>query len=104
MVEAYAQENYTNGDWGQIGYTAPGTKANSGDYSSNEFQYTGSTGTWNAKNLHKLDDCTANSEGWALTSTVKPQNDAAAGEVHIALGTVVDACIALTPSFNKLIK
>ena len=107
MVEAYAQEAYQNGDWGQIGYTAPGTKASSGDYSSNEFQYTGTTGTWNAKNLHKLDDCKANSAGWGLTSTVESQGSSKAGEVHIQLAAATgDAakCIALTPSFNKLVK
>ena len=107
MVEAYASENYQNGDWGQIGYTAPGEKvgAASGSYQSNEFTYTGESGTWNAKNRHKLDDCAATGNGWALTSTVQPETSTSAGEVHIALGEDVEAaCIALTPAFNKLVK
>ena len=102
LVEAYAQEAYANGDWGQIGYTAPGDKKSSGSFESNEFIYSGTTGSWNAKNRHKLDDCTANSAGWALTSTVEPESSTKAGQVTISLGTTVANCVALTPSFSKL--
>jgi hypothetical protein len=104
MVEAYAQEAYANGDWGQIGYTAPGDKKSSGSFESNEFIYTGALGTWNAKNRHKLDDCNANSAGWGLTSTVEPESSTKAGQVTISVGTGVPACKALTPSFEKLAK
>ena len=112
LVEAYAQESYKGGDWGQIGYTAPGVKSSSGHFESNEFIYTG-TGAdqeaeWHAENRHKLDDCLANTDGWNLKATVKSEGDAAAGEVSVKVeagsGTAADACAALTPSFAKLAK
>ena len=104
-MEAYGSENYKTGDWGQIGYTAPGTKgSSSGEYSSTEFGYTGKDGTWNAVAKHKLDECLASSDGWKLTATVKSEGDAAAGEVHTADGGSASECTALTPAFAKLIK
>lgn len=112
LTEAYASENYAAGDWGQIGYTAPGVRSTSAKYKSNEFEYTGglssAKGTWAAKNLHKLDECAVPSSGtsWALEATVKGESDAAAGQVSIAKANTgnVAACTALTPSFDKLIK
>ena len=108
LTEAYASENYAAGDWGQIGYTAPGKKSTSAKFTSKEFEYTGETGTWAAKNLHKLDECAVPSSGtsWALEATVKGESDAAAGQVSIAKANTgnVAACTALTPSFDKLIK
>ncbi len=108
MMEAYGSENYTVGDWGQIGYTAPGTKSNSAKYTSNEFEYTGGVsgtkGTWQAKALHKLDDCAAN-KTWNLEATVASATQANAGEVHTTAGSTMEAkCLALTPAFNKLVK
>ena len=108
MVEAYAQEAYKAGDWNQIGYTAPGDKKSSGSFESNEFIYTGglsgTNGTWNAKNKHKLDDCAANSNGWALTAAVEGEGSSKAGQVSITVGTGVAACMGLTTSFSKLAK
>ncbi|WP_297945767.1 type II secretion system protein [uncultured Fibrobacter sp.] len=109
LMEAYGSENYKVGDWGQIGYTAPGSKSNSGKYTSNEFEYTGgvsgTTGTWQAKALHKLDDCPATTGLWALTATVEGETSTKAGEVHTQAGTsMTAACRALTPAFDKLIK
>ena len=109
MMEAYGSENYTVGDWGQIGYTAPGTKSTSAKYTSNEFEYTGGVssnkGTWQAKALHKLDDCPANTGLWALEATVASETATNAGEVHTTAGSaMVAACLALTPAFNKLVK
>lgn len=114
MVEAYAQEAYKAGDWNQIGYTAPGKKASSGSYESNEFLYTGGLGdsddkgVWSAMNLHKLDDCTANTDGWNLEATVEPSSSTKAGEVSVEIvagkGSAASACTGLTPSFAKLKK
>ena len=109
MVEAYAQESYKGGDWGQIGYTAPGNKVNSGSFESNEFIYTGTgsgqTADWNAKNKHKLDDCAANQNGWGLTATVQSESSTSAGQVNVVVKSgLVTACTALTPSFDKLAK
>ena len=112
MIEAYASENYKAGDWGQIGYTAPGVKSTSAKYASNEFTYEGGVssgkGTWTAANKHKLDACAKPQSGtsWALEATVKSENDAAAGQVTVAMASSgnVAACTALTPSFAKLVK
>lgn len=108
MMEAYGSENYKTGDWGQIGYTAPGEKSSSAKYKSNEFTYTDdgsdeSTGLWTATAIHKLDECTAG-KAWKLSATVKSENDAAAGEVHTQDGGSDSQCSALTPAFAKLIK
>ena len=106
MVEAYAQEAYANGDWGQIGYTAPGDKKNSGSFESNEFIYFGTVGTWNASNRHKLDDCAAanGAAKWLLESTVEPESSTKAGQVKIEDKSSDGKCKALTPSFTKLAK
>ena len=108
MMEAYASEAYKAGDWNQIGYTAPGDKKSSGSFESNEFIYTGTgagqTGSWNAQNRHKLDDCVAGTTGWQLTATVKSEGDPAAGQVNIAIGTGDPKCMGLTTSFAKLAK
>ena len=109
MVEAYAQEAYAAGDWGQIGYTAPGNKVNSASFESNEFIYTGGVsnnkGTWNAQNRHKLDDCAAaQAPVWKLEATVEPETSTKAGQVKIENKTSNGKCEALTPSFAKLAK
>ena len=114
LMEAYASENYKAGDWGQIGYTAPGVQGTgSGDYSSNEFQYTGGVtsgkGTWGVRNLHKLNDCAATASGataWKLEATVQSEGSTTAGQVSITKPTQGNtaACVALTPSFDKLLK
>ena len=105
LMEAYGQEAYATGDWGQIGYTAPGTKLASGTFESNEFRYEGADGTWTAWNRHKLDDCpAATSAEWDLTATVAPESAGNAGEVHTTITTHTAACVALTPSFSKLAK
>ena len=109
MVEAYAQEAYAAGDWGQIGYTAPGDKKSSGSFESNEFIYTGgvssSKGTWNAQNRHKLDDCAAAQAAvWKLEASVEGENSSKAGQVTIEDKTTEGKCAALTPSFSKLPK
>ena len=109
MMEAYASEAYKAGDWGQIGYTAPGDKKSTGSFESNEFIYTGTgadqTGSWSATNKHKLDDCLASSgAGWELTATVYSETHAKAGQVKIEVGDGRVACMGLTSSFSKLAK
>ena len=110
LVEAYAQEAYAPGDWNQIGYTAPGVKKASGSFESKEFIYTGgadaSKATWHAKNIHKLDDCTANNtKAWGLEATVAGSGATNAGEVTVTLESGLDAkCTGLTTSFAKLAK
>ena len=104
-MEAYGSENYKTGDWGQIGYTAPGTKgASSGQYASTEFDYTGADATWEATAKHKLDECLSTSAGWKLTATVASEGQGNAGEVHTQDGGSASECVALTPAFSKLIK
>ena len=104
MMEAYGSENYKTGDWGQIGYTAPGEKkSSSGHFQSNEFDYTGANATWNAAARHKLDECTAGKK-WALSATVASEGAGNAGEVHVSDAGSDSQCTALTPAFAKLIK
>ena len=99
MMEAYGSENYKVGDWGQIGYTAPGSKLASGTFQSNEFHYEGADGTWTAWNLHKLDDC-ASAINWQVK--VK-KSDISAGDATFT-STVLNqsTCLALTPNFEKI--
>ena len=109
MMEAYGSENYKVGDWGQIGYTAPGTKSTSAKYISNEFTYeggvSGTNGTWSAVAKHKLDECPATTGKWSLTATVESEGATNAGEVHTQAGSdMTAACLALTPAFSKLVK
>ena len=104
MADAYASEKYEVGSFQEIGYTGPGTKSGS-SYTSNEFAYyEGSAeGTWIAKNLHKLDDCTAGQEGWTLTARVAGESASNAGDMQVTKGGVA-ACYALTPAFDKLVR
>ena len=105
MMEAYGSENYKTGDWGQIGYTAPGEKkSSSGHFQSTEFDYTGANATWNAVARHKLDECLSSHAGWKLTATVASEGQGNAGEVHISDNGSASQCTALTPAFAKLIK
>ena len=98
MQDAYSVEADDVGDWGQIGYTAPGVKGeSSGEFTSKVFKYTGAKGTWNAEALTALNDC-AKGGKWGLVAT-----RAGDGKASVAKGGTNDAnCIALTPSFETL--
>ena len=103
LQDAFVAENNALGDWAQIGYSAPGAQtANStNQFTSKEFYYTGAQGTWNAGNLHKLNDCAAEASAttathWTLTGGT-PSN----GKWSLTAGG--DAtCKTLTPSFDAL--
>ena len=98
MQDAYSVEADDVGDWGQIGYTAPGVKgASSGEFTSKVFKYTGAKGTWQAEAQTALNDC-AKGGKWSLKAT-----RAGDGKASVAKGDNNDAnCIALTPSFETL--
>ena len=109
LQDAFVSETNQLGDWGQVGYSAPGAKSTSAKYTSGEFEYTdaasgsnnGTSAGWNAKNLHKLDDCPAGTTGWVLTAALGA-ND---GTMTVSLGASsgdVAKCRAITPSFDKL--
>lgn len=98
LQDAYVSEKSATGDWGQIGYSAPGVKASSGEYSSKEFKYTGADATWAAENLHDLNDCTAQENAWTLSAEAE-------GGVSTAMKVTasgVAECLNLTPSFAGL--
>lgn len=103
LQDAYVTEKNSLGDWGQVGYSAPGVKVvnTSNQFSSKEFYYTGAVGTWIAGNVHKLNDCAAEANvstatHWTLTGQTPLE-----GKWTIVAGG--DAgCRALTPSFDAL--
>lgn len=100
LQDAFVAENNALGDWGQIGYTAPGAKqgTSSTDFKSKEFEYTSTEKNWEATNLNKLNDCAAKTKGWILTATATGSNS---GTMTVAAGG--DAgCKTLTPSFDGL--
>lgn len=100
LQDAFVAENNVTGDWGQIGYSAPGamTANTSGEYTSKEFKYTGANGTWNAENLHKLNDCavTSGAAKWKLAATASTDGS---GTMTIATTGTDATCANLTPSF-----
>ena len=103
LQDAFVAENNVVGDWGQIGYTAPGAKQNnaSNQFKSKEFYYLGGNGTWAAGNLNKLNDCAAENNTathWTLTAAATGSNS---GTMTVTAGG--DAgCKTLTPSFDGL--
>ncbi len=104
LQDAFVAENNVTGDWGQIGYSAPGamTANTSGEYTSKEFKYTGANGTWNAANLHKLNDCaaaTGTTTHWSLTATASTDGS---GTMIVATTGTDATCANLTPSFMGL--
>lgn len=108
LQDAYVTEKDDVGDWNQVGYTGPGQRSNSGLYKSANFEYSGAKGTWNAKNLVKLNECKIDSEAWGfIASAVKASsNDQGQSgmtlEQKAATGDLA-LCTGLTPSFETLV-
>ena len=95
------------GDWNEVGYTGPGTRVNSGDYKSANFEYTGAKGTWEATNLVKLNECKINSKAWILTATPVKASSNTQGQSGMKLVATAQTgdlalCTGLTPSFSTL--
>lgn len=107
MQDAYFQEKQAVGDWGSIGYSAPGAKATSSEYASSVFTYTETSTTsfdWIATPKAKLNDCGDESgEVWKLEASVK-SNDEGSDDVKIEDGDSADDCKILTPSWSSLAK
>lgn len=107
MQDAYFQEKQTVGDWGSIGYSAPGAKTNSSSYNSSVFTYTESSVSafdWIATPKAKLNDCgDVNTEVWKLVASVKT-NSSGSNDVKIADGSTAADCKILTPSWDNLLK
>lgn len=96
---AYILETGKTGKWTDIGFTGPGTPDSSDNNKSktNDFEYEGGggdsiKGTFEAKNLQKLNDCKANNS-WKLTMNTE----------SVVFAKIDDEnCKNLTPSFAKL--
>ena len=103
LQDAYVTEKNAVGDWNEVGYTGPGQRVNSGSYHSENFNYTGGTGTWTADNRVKLNECAVGGK-WPLTAETNALNDAGQSSMKITVG--VDGkdglCLGLTPSFSTL--
>ena len=107
LQDAYVTEKDDVGDWNQIGYTGPGQRSNSGLYKSANFEYSGETGNWKAKNRVKLNECKAESEAWVLTATPVKASSNTQGQsgMKLAVSNFTDdkaLCLGLTPSFSTL--
>ena len=101
MMDAYVVEANALGDWGQIGYEAPGTKNTSASYTSTNFTYTDADShVWTATADNKLNDC-AKGSAWTVTPTLTVADGQGSVSYAAAAG---DDCMILTPSFSKLTK
>ena len=105
LEDAYVAEKSEIGDWQEIGYSAPGAKANSSSFTSKEFRYVGgksgtTEATWKATNINKLDDCAAGTTGWELKATAGSGSTKGMMSVSDDGGDAV--CEALTPAFANL--
>lgn len=104
MVEANAI-----GNWSEVGYTGPGTSSANGS-ATGVFQYietapSNNTGTlWKAKALQKLNDCEKGKQ-WGLYVAISgSEEDGQTNAVYnVGDDDASDYCLALTPSFDKLI-
>ena len=109
LQDAYVAESGDNvGTWLGIGYSAPGAKTSTGTasakYESKEFEYYESAlGEWQAKNLHKLDECVANTVGWKLKATAG-STDATKGQMAVDDNGSDATCTPLTPAFANLVR
>lgn len=103
LMDAYVTEKNATGDWNQIGYTGPGVRANSDDYSTQNFQYTGTVNSWKAASKVKLNECTTGGE-WPLTASVGAETAQGTTALKIAVGADGQGglCQGLTPSFSTL--
>lgn len=99
LQDAFVSENNVIGDWGQIGYSAPGEKSSSIKYVSKEFTYTSTDNNWEATNRNKLNDCEAGKKAWILTATAQGSGS---GAMKIEVDGSEAECVALTPSFGGL--
>ena len=110
LQDAYAIEAAKAGDWGQIGYSAPGSRSTSASYKSANFTYTDTKTTegvvyvWSAIATQKLNECTggSNASTWTLTATAGTASTNKGNVGYQAGGDGV--CTALTPAFLKLTK
>ncbi|MBR4008505.1 prepilin-type N-terminal cleavage/methylation domain-containing protein [Fibrobacter sp.] len=110
MQDAYFQESNHLGGWGDIGYSAPGTRTNTSSYSSNVFSYSTTTAdgvtttasaNWVAVPTTKLNDCAANTaNAWVLTATIGATDGTATAAQYVPTG--VAACTQLTASWSGL--
>jgi prepilin-type N-terminal cleavage/methylation domain-containing protein len=111
LQDAYVAESGDNvGTWMGIGYSAPGARIAGGDgttsakFQSKEFEYyEASLGEWQAKNLHKLDACVANTVGWKLKATAG-NTDATKGQMAVTDNGSDGTCTPLTPAFANLVR
>lgn len=106
LQEAYAAEKNEVGGWSAIGYTAPGEKTDSLNFTSSNFKYVGGGAAWSASNIAKLNDCPAvaspsiSSNNWKIVAEMK--NAAQGDGAVVVTRTVTPACEGLTPSFSSI--
>lgn len=106
MQEAYASEKNAVAGWGEIGYTAPGTKTDSIHFTTTNFQYIGGGAIWTASNTAKLNDCaaiaspSATSNSWKMEAEIA--NESAGDGSVVVTRTVAANCGGLTPSFDQI--
>ena len=104
LQDAYTVEATNVGTWSQIGYNAPGTALSGGSSSeTSNFTYadgkSGDNETWTATAKNKLNEC--NKGNWIATASAT--TDAEAGTTYVNIETDgTQACLDLTPSFDKL--
>ncbi len=120
LQDAYVSESNKVGSWKLIGYVAPGSTSAASEGSTTNFAYTagtdlasngstldidGSSGvgtagkvTWQAKNRVALNECAViEANKWTLTTKA-----ASNGNSVTYTAAVTDACLQLTPTFEKI--
>ncbi len=103
LQDAYVVEANALGTWSQVGYTGPGTSSANGS-ATGIFYYkeqTGNKAQWVVKTLQKLNDCAIQENAWGLQASISGGEAEGQSNAVYATGGV-DACLDLTPSFNKL--
>ena len=120
LQDAYAAETGAVGKWANIGYIAPGTKADASHSSTPVFSYidnfqgtgdTGSTlvgalgddtGAWEAKNNTALNDCAVNSSWTIKLSKGSTASNGSPVEYTAAAPDVNGNCGSLTANFANI--
>ncbi len=106
LQDAYVTEKNAVGDWNSVGYTGPGKRVSTSNYTTQVFEYseTGTAGTWRAKNLQVLNECAINSTAWGFDASATTNAQAQGSMTLTQLSDAGDLkyCTGLTPSFSTL--
>lgn len=105
LQSAYFSESNMYGSWQRVGYVGPGDKKTTSSSETTNFHYDGGALAdsslanadvigWQATNVVKLNECTASSVNWTVTTKAKTGD----ADSYVASTN----CAELTPTFTKI--